>query len=809
MDVSLVLLVPLLVSQARRWSKRRLAILAVAVLVPLAVFGSLYALVSSVGASARIISIRVVGSEEGTLLLEAEVALSSTAPVDVRLEEAVASLYAHGSKIGEAELVEPVVLPVGREANATVRARVWDAQALARLISDALSAREARLEAKVRGRAQALFFPVWFERTIGLDVPLPRVELGELAQLVNVSPSSTPLHADVLLRFRNPTDVPFELRQLDFSLKMCGAGGELYEEPLASVSLLNAPYEFGPGGQVELLLDVAFHDGEAVEAAVAGLLEEGAFLGEAVGEAIVGVAGVELAIGPLELALNVDAPLEISARPLDVRVNGSDVLATVEVGVRAGPFSGPIWAHSCVASLYLCGPEGEEAPTGYVGSLELPGPALLQVGGESVLEVLLKPTQAGVEQLADALTKGGSLRLSLLDVDARISVLGAGPLDVSASGPIPSLVDASLSYDVSLRVLDLWPVEPGDVFKVMAQLNITLSSPVSSPLSIASASFELYNTTGFYLGNGSLDNSIALPSANGTFSLRVNSTFHIYEWAIGWVVQELLDEGSLELLLRSVRAEVRVGSFSLGVEVPDLRYAYSPGEVGFEVTDVRLVEFDADRGVVVFDIDISIYNPFGFAVNLSWGPGGGPPLSFEFWCQEHYKFLGYGRYEQETTLFPRAETHLTVRVDLTPEGAWHVITEHYNPWPPPGRIRMLAAVRNGVAFVRIYEVVVRVRFEEEGIQVDEPVSPGSLGPSVYACLEEIGHLHEGPPGLRAPEPFYGPLGLLRQPLHEPPRLLQGARLNEYGAYFLELAGAYVRRVEELEEPPPEGLGPLG
>ena len=789
MALSPTLVLPFLLAQVSVLKKRRLTLLAIAICVPLAILGSLYLLASSVNVYAHVISIRVLGSEEGALLIEAEVGLNSTALVDVGLEEGVADLLVNGSVIGSAELEEPVALPVGREVIAKVKAKIWDLERLGTLIAGAISGRGPSVEARVRGRASAFSLPIWFERRMTLDVPLPRLELGDNIRLVRATFSGTPLHINATLVLENPTGISFKLKDLDLSLRAA-------ERLLGSASLLRGPYELGPKGQAELSIDVALHE-DAVGPATTELLGKGALVGEARGSALVEVAGLEMAIAPLVFSFDVDVPMEMSVEPLDVRVEGADILATLEARLIAGPFSGPLWMSSCSSLVRIRSPGGGRA----LGLLSLSAPSELLVGGTSIIDVVLKPDEEGLELVAEALVAGTPLDLQLLNTSARISVLGVGPIDVEIQGPVNASVQMGFSYDIALRVLDLWPIEPGDTFFVMAQLNITMASPISNQISIRNATFELYNTTGFYLGNGSLNDGLVLPSANGTFSLNINSTFWLREVAVGWVVQELLDEGSLELVLRSVRASVDIGAFSMSMDLPDMQYAYEPGEVGFDVEDVELVEFDAEEGVVVFDVYVSIFNPFSFVVNLSRGPNNEPSLFFEFWCQECDVFLGYGRYEREAMLLPRAETLIVVRVDLTPEGAWHVISKHYQLWPPPPRIRMKAAVRNGIAFIRIYEVLVRVRFEREDVQVDEPVF-SAASPSVYPCLEEIGHLHEGPPGLWAPQPFYGLLGLLRQLLHEPPGLIEGARLDQDGAYLIELIPSDIWRAEDLKQPGP-------
>ena len=790
MAPSFVLLVPLFLASVGKLSKRRLAILAVAVAicVPLAIFASIYILASSVEVSAHIISIHVVGSEEGALLLEAEVALNSTAPLDVGLEEAVADLLVNGSAVGEAELAEPVTLPAGRGTNVRVRARIWDLRSLGSLIANALSGREADLEARVRGKASALFFPIWFERRLEISVPLPALEFGELVQLVNVSFSSAP-YATVLLTLKNPVDMAFELKQLNFSLRAHGLA-------VGVASLSGGPCELGAGESCSLTLDVAFRE-EAVDDVVAWLLRERAVAGEAIGTAVVGVAGAELVLKPLELPFDVEASMQMSAELIDVKADGPNMIATLEIGISAGLLHGPVSLRACSSLIYLNSSGG-----GFLGSFELLEPALLSLGGRSVVEVAFKPGPGEMELDID-LVRNSPLDVRLSNVSASISVLGVGPFDVSVPGPISSPIYMGISYNVSLSVMDLWPIEPGNVFNAVAQLNITMSSPVSSQVTIENATFELYNTTGHYLGNGSLSSPVVLPSANGNFSITMNSTFFLLRHVVGWAVQELLDEGSLELVLEHVEARVEVGPLSLEIRVPGVRYVYEPGEVSFDVTDVRLVEFDEEEDVVVFDVDISIYNPFSFVVNLSTGPNGEPPLSFEFWCQQHGVFLGHGSYEREAMILPRRETPLTVKVKLTPEGADHVLNPiygHYRLWPPPPRIVLEAAIKDGVAFIRIYEVVVRVRFEEDGIWVNEPILSVASGSSVYACLEEVGHLHEGSPGLGAPQPFYSPLGLLGKPLHQPPGLLKRAGFDEDGTYLFELAWPYVGRAEELDQP---------
>jgi len=756
-----------------------LILLAVIISAPLIVLGSLHILASSIDVSARVISIRVVGSEEDTLLVEADVVLNSSAPVDVGLEEATADLLVNGSVIGQARLAKPITLPSGRGAEALVEARIWGLESLGALVSSAVSGRPSLLEVRARGKASALFLPIWFEKTLVLDIPIPEVEFGDEAQLLNVSLSPSLPHANITLSFKNPMDTAFELERLALSL-------ERDERALASISLLNGPYEFGPRGRNELLLNITFHD-DAIADVVAELMAEGHVVGEATGEAIVRIAGAQLLLPSLEFPLDVGFPVNISVSPLDIRVEASDVMAELRARISIGPISGPVWMYSCSSIIYL------PSVRAVLGSLNLSRPSPIFLGEESILDIVLRPGEEEVEFVARELMAGAPLELQVLNTTADISVLGSDPFEVEIRRPVTSSIQVDISYNMSLCVLDLWPMEPGNVFDVMAQLNITLSSPISSQIFVRNATFELYNTTGYYLGNGFLKNPMVLPSANGDFSFTMNSTFCLHERAVGWVVQELLDEGSLELVLKSVEASVGVGIFSINVSLPDIGYVYEPGEVGFDVEDVRLVEFDVENNIVVFDIDISIFNPFSFTVNLSRGPSGEPSLFFEFWCQECDVFLGYGRYEGEAMLLPKTRTCITARVDLTPEGALHVISKHYRLWPPPPRIRMKAAVREGVAFIRIYELLVRVRFERENIQVDEPVSPMASGASVYACLEEIGHLHEGSPGLWAPEPFYGSLGLLRQPLHEPPGLLEGASLNQDRAYLLELIWPYIWR----------------
>ena len=166
-------------------------------------------------------------------------------------------------------------------------------------------------------------------------------------------------------------------------------------------------------------------------------------------------------------------------------------------------------------------------------------------------------------------------------------------------------------------------------------------------------------------------------------------------------------------------------------------------------------------------MEVCIYNPLDFSVNLTHGPGGEPALSFELWCQDHNVYLGTGVFDSEVELKANSNTYIVVTVSLTPDGAAHVLTPvpngHYDPWPPPGRIRMRAMLRNGVAYVAIYEVVVRVTFTVRDVYIDEPVPTAAS--SVNTGLQEIGHLHERLPCLGPAEPLYGLLRLLRELLH--------------------------------------------
>ena len=770
MELYSCLLLGALSSSLAKKLRKKWALLSLVVILPLAVFASLYLLASAAEVSISVSSIEVLESGGGVLHLRAHITINTSSPVEVALEEAEADLMAGGSEIGRAKLVGPVNLPPGTSAGALVEISIWDLEALGHVISRALAGETALIHVEARGRARALFLPIFFHKALDVEVPLKPLDLVRSIRVRELVLGPEPR---ARVEAMSPVDLPVELVGLNASLYHSGL--------LVGEAQLVEPHMLEPGAWTELELSIQLHE-EGLKPAIEAWASDRCLSGQVEGSALVRVGGVEIPVSLSGLSLEVPVEFSISAEPTDIQVDGRTVRAELVVETGADPIRGQVIIEALSARVLASGSE--------VGVLSLRGPQDVMLNGSSVVQVELEVSPGGAQPLADALAGGDELVLELIDIMASLRFSNVDLEDLKLGGPLETRLRALLAYNVSLSVLDLWPEEPGNIFRAEVQLDLNITSPISSPLVLEDVSFKVFNTTGHLLGNGTLEGPVCLPGLNGSFTLVANSTLVLALGGVQWLANQLVNVGSVELLMRSVEADVRLGDLSARVELPDLSYRYSAGEIGFEVQDVDLATFDVDRLVVVFEIYVAIYNPFSFAVNLSRGPNGEPSLSFEFWCELHHKHLGDGHYEGEETLMPGAWTTITIRVDLPPDGAWHVINEHYDPWPPPGRVRMIAALKNGVAFIRIYEVVVKVRFEKSGISIDEPV-PASVNPGP----QEVGHLHERSPGLRSPEPLDGPLGLLRQPVHQPPGRIEGASLNQDGPHLLQLLLAELGRFE--------------
>ena len=765
----------------------KIALVALLLVVPgLCLVGLFSYLTSSVQVWGELKDLRLLEVREGELHLGALVEVGSNTPVSVVVGDVDVRLSWGGKELGRAELARGFMrLDPGASAEVELDVFIWDLEALGGLLSEGLRSGRARVEVEAEGTVRASVLSFRVHRSFCVEVPVPK--LGELVSVRELCLGEG-LEANATITFRNPYRVTFEIASLDIDLKHDGEG--VGHAVLASPQ----PILVRPCYRADVPIHLAVEPG-AVQLLASSLAEDWGLTSEVEGTICLLLSGnpLELHLSGLELRLGAEPTLV--AEPMSIGIEGDLFSAEVIVNASLGPLRGSVLILSCQAEAHV---DGESLGTISMAEQEI------RLGEPCQVHVLLEPDPVGADLLVQRALEGESSTIEVGNASLSLLVMGE-EVQVEVRRSFESVASFDVSYDVEVsQVLSLQPVRPGNVFIADVEIHVSVSSPITSPVVINEVSFDIYSPGGTYLGEGSVVEPVELPSGSGDFYVETSSRLELTRDGVEWLAQQLVDEGSIRLSLRDVLAEVVLGPLDIELHLNELSYVYEPGEVTFDVEDVILASISFNPPGVVFDIDVLIYNPLDFSVNLTYGPRGEPPLSFQLWCQEHNVYLGPGYFDSEVELKAKEYTLIRVRVILTPEGASHVVKPvqlggHYDPLPPPGRIVMVAAVRNGVAFVGIYDVVVKVSFTVSNVYVNEPLpSGGGQGSSVNAGLQEVGHLHEGLPCLGLPEPFYGLLGLIRQLLDEPPGLVQGASLDEQGSYLVQLLLPDVTAPQELQ-----------
>ncbi|HDI01666.1 MAG TPA: hypothetical protein ENF78_04485 [Candidatus Bathyarchaeota archaeon] len=728
----------------------KLIALALAVAIPAICLAAFFSyLVGSVQVYGQVEDVELLGVEGGQLHLRAKALVSSNTPVGVDVTDVGMRLFWGDYELGEASLVGDLVrLEPGRATRVELDVRIWGLEALGGLLSEGLASGKAVVRAEASGTVRASFISFWVQRALEVEVPIPK--LSEHIKVLELALTGGH-RANATVSFRNPYDIMFEVCSLDLTLSQ---GGQVVGH-----AVLAEPVVIRPGCEVGLVLNISITPGSAQLIADA-LTDDWCLSGQVSGRAELSVSSLRLGVELSNIGFDLEAEPGLDARPLEVEVVNGDRFATsVLVNASLGPIKGPIHISSGTLEAYV----GSE----FLGTLYL-NDQDIELGEQCLITAILDPALPGAQALIQEVLRSGVAELLVGNASLDLLVMGE-EVHVLVGRSFSSLAEFSLSYELSIsQVLSLVPERPGNVFIVDAEVHVSVVSPVLSPVEVEALSFDVFSPDERFLGTGSLEEPIELPTGNGDFYVEATTRLELTRDGVQWLAEQLVAEGSISLVLGDVVAIVGLGPLDVELGLEEFSYSYEPGEIEFEVEDVDLVSVSFEPPSVIFDVEVSIYNPLDFSVNLTHGPHGEPALSFELWCRKHNKYLGTGAFDSEVTLEAKQSTLIVVRVALTPSGAAHVLKPeplggHYDPIS--NRIKLLADLRDGRAYVAIYDVVVSVSFNVSGIYINEPLPAGAAAYSVNTGLQEVSHLHEGLPCLWPPKPLNGPLGFLRELLN--------------------------------------------